>query len=56
MQKNDILAVYNVWRAGGKTPYEYLFLLPRDHLEVDYATYRVGVKDDNEQIEKLKDE
>lgn len=40
--KSDILKVYDLWQANGKTPYEYLFLLNRDQLEIDYAVLRVG--------------
>lgn len=40
--KSDILKVYELWQAGGRTPYEYLFRLNRDQLEIDYAVLAVG--------------
>ncbi len=54
--KNEVLAVYDCWIAGGHTPYEYLFVLPNGHLEVDHAVLRVGVTRDNEELEKIRNE
>ena len=48
----ELHAVYSTWKAGGKTPYEYLFLLPRDHLEVDFATLLVGSEVETEILGK----
>ena len=51
--KTQVLAVYDLWQAGGHKPYDYLFRLPSNHLEVDHAVLRVGNQRDNEDLENL---
>ena len=51
LYRRELHAVYSTWKAGGKTPYEYLFLLPRNHLEVDFATLLVGSEVEKETLE-----
>ena len=53
--RRELHAVYATWQAGGKTPYEYLFLLPRNHLEVDFATLLVGSEVATEMLENDKE-
>lgn len=51
----EVLATYQCWRAGGHTPYEYLFKLPRNHLEVDYAVLKVGYVQEEKEFEEEKE-
>ncbi len=53
--RRELHAVYATWKAGGKTPYEYLFLLPRNHLEVDFATLLIGSEVEAEILENDKE-
>ena len=50
--KIELGVVYGVWRDGGKTPYDYLFKLSSDEIEVDAAVWLLGKEIEHKNNEK----
>ena len=52
--RDEMLLVYLTSKTLGKySPYEYLFVLPNDYLEVDAMVTLLGIDRENEELNEL---
>ena len=51
--ENEMLLVYLASKLTNISPYDYLFTLPNDYLEVDGMIALLGLNKENEEIDKI---